>query len=270
MEAANGPVVIENEAGTAPIVLVVDHASNRIPEPWGTLGLDADARQAHIAWDPGALPLARQMSDLLDAPLVRATVSRLVLDLNRPLTSRTLIPAVSEATTIPGNRDIADADRALRIRTVYEPYHAALAALVDRHVAACQARGQANVAVCAIHTFTPVYLGKVRALEVGVLFDRDDRLGAGMLARLKREPGLLVEVNQPYSPADEVYFTLDRHAVSRGLLNVMIEVRNDELREPVQHRRWAKLLCEAIMEAMGLRPAAPLVDSGPEPIRRTP
>lgn len=252
MQPGETPVIIENETGTAPVVLVVDHASNRIPEAWGTLGLPQTALEAHIAWDPGALPLAREMSRRLDAPLIHATVSRLVLDLNRPLVSRTLIPVVSEATTIPGNVDLTEADRAHRIAAVYEPYHAALAGLLDRHVRACAGRGAHDVAVVAVHTFTPVYLGRERHLELGVLFDRDDRLGRGLLDQVTSEPGLRVAANEPYSPADEVYYTLDRHAVSRGLLNVMLEIRNDLLRTPEAHDRWSVLLSDAITRTMGI------------------
>ena len=243
MEPAGQPYFIENEAGRAPVVLVVDHASNAIPEPWGDLGLDETARQAHIAWDPGALPVARAMSRLLDAPLIGATVSRLVLDLNRPRGSATLIPAVSETTAIPGNADIGEADRARRIETVYEPYHAAVSALIDRQAA----RTEGRLAVVAIHTFTPVFKGVARALHAGILFDRDQRLGRGMVEALSTLPDVIVAANEPYSPADEVYWTLDRHAVSRGLLNVMIEIRNDEVRTEDNAQKWAKRLAEAIV-----------------------
>ncbi len=113
-------------------------------------------------------------------------------------------------------------------------------------------RSSHPVAVVAIHTFTPVYKGVARALQVGVLFDRDERLGRGILDELRREPALAAEANQPYSPADEVYWTLDRHAVSRGLMNVMIEIRNDELRTDDAQEAWARRLAGAIARTMGL------------------
>ncbi len=250
-EADFPPFIVENEAGAAPVIIVVDHATNHIPARWGDLGLGESDRQAHIAWDPGALPVARGLSRLLDAPLFAATVSRLVLDLNRPLGSATLIPAVSETTVIPGNTDVTEADRAARIATVYEPYHAALDGLVER----CARRSAQPVAVVAIHTFTPVYKGVARPLQVGVLFDRDERLGRGVLDELRREPTLAAEANQPYSPADEVYWTLDRHAVSRGLMNVMIEIRNDELRTAEAQAAWARRLADAMAATLGIAKA---------------
>lgn len=240
------PYAVENETGRAPLVLVVDHASNAFPAPWEDLGLAPADRTAHIAWDPGALPVAQAIARRLDAPLFAATVSRLVLDLNRPVGSATLIPAVSETTAIPGNAALSAEARAHRVHAVYEPYHAALDALVERQ---CR-RASAAPAVVAIHTFTPVYKGVARALHAGILFDRDERLARGLIADLRKEPGLVIEANQPYSPADEVYWTLDRHAVSRGLRNAMIEIRNDEVATAAGQERWADRLASALADVL--------------------
>src|SRR6218665_471531 len=77
------PVVTVNAGGASPFVLACDHASNRIPEKYGDLGLSPRQRLMHIAWDPGALPVALRLSERLDAPLVFSNVSRLVIDCNR-------------------------------------------------------------------------------------------------------------------------------------------------------------------------------------------
>ena len=81
-------VLVSNARGRSPFVIVCDHASNRIPEKYGDLGLSGTERLSHIAWDPGALAVSHQLSDLLDAPLVQSTVSRIVIDCNRGLTRR--------------------------------------------------------------------------------------------------------------------------------------------------------------------------------------
>ena len=97
------PVRTVNAEGRGPFAIVVDHASNRIPPRWGDLGLKPSERIRHIAWDPGALAVSLRLSDLLDAPVVHSTVSRLVIDCNRDLDAPDIIPAISEHTTIPGN-----------------------------------------------------------------------------------------------------------------------------------------------------------------------
>ena len=80
-----------------------------------------------------------------------------------------------------------------------------------------------------MHSFTPVYKGVRRPWHIGIIHDEDRRLAAPLIAALQRDR-VTVGVNQPYSPADRVYFTLERHARSRGLPCAMIEIRNDEIR----------------------------------------
>ena len=53
---------------------------------------------------------------------------------------------------------------------------------------------------------------------------------------------MVVGDNEPYSPADRVYHTLERHARSRGLPCVMIEIRNDEISATAGQRKWGDLL----------------------------
>ena len=96
-------MAVDNPEGRGPFVLVCDHASNWVPTSLKGLGLPDSELERHIAWDPGALELARRLSDLLDAPLVHATVSRLVLDVNRDPSHRGSIVTRSEDTEVPGN-----------------------------------------------------------------------------------------------------------------------------------------------------------------------
>src|ERR1700734_4404542 len=89
--------------GSSPFVIVVDHASHRIPRRLGDLGLPAAELRRHIAWDIGALGVARRMAATLDAPLVAQNYSRLVIDCNRDPKVATSIPTVGESIGIPGN-----------------------------------------------------------------------------------------------------------------------------------------------------------------------
>lgn len=235
---------ITNEGGGSPYVLVCDHASNRIPPQFGTLGLEPSDLERHVAWDPGALPVAEAMSRALDAALCASTVSRLVIDPNRPLEAPDLIAAVSEATAIPGNAELSREARADRIALAYAPYHAALDGLVSRRLAAGR-----ETRLVAIHSFTPVYHGVSRPWQIGVIHDEDERLSAPLIAALRRVGGISVGVNEPYSPADRVYFTLEKHARARGLPCVMIEIRNDEIADAAGRERWAAILAQALAEA---------------------
>ena len=93
---------------------------------------------------------------------------------------------------------------------------------------------------------TPVYKDVVRPWEIGVIHDQDERLSAPLIAALQATKRFDVGVNQPYSPADRVYFTLERHARSRGLPCAMIEIRNGEIADADGQTRWAELLAQIL------------------------
>ena len=89
-------VMTEGPGGPSPVLLLCEHASRRLPPEFGDLGLSADVRSSHVAWDPGALNLARHLAVALDAPLVAGGVSRLLYDCNRPPDAPGAVPARSE------------------------------------------------------------------------------------------------------------------------------------------------------------------------------
>ena len=206
--------------GRSAVLLVCEHASRFIPDGLSNLGLDADSAQSHIAWDPGALAVARQLSDSLDATLIAQNVSRLVYDCNRPPESDQAIRPVSEVYNIPGNAALTASQRNERTDYIYRPFQKALAEAV---------RTRPQTVLVTIHSFTPIFNGAPRAVEVGILHDTDPRMADVMLEAASIDPTFKVERNAPYGPEDGVTHTLVEHALPRGLLNVMIEVRNDLL-----------------------------------------
>lgn len=234
--APSDAVKVTNPRGSGRYVFVCDHASNFIPEEYGTLGLPAAELTRHIAWDPGALPVARTLAEALDAPLVESCVSRLVIDCNRPFDAPDLITVMSETTEIPGNRGLSADERARRIALAHRPFHDA----IDSVVAERLATGR-TTSVVSVHSFTPIYRQVPRPWHIGILHDDDVRLAEPMIAAL-RLTGAVVGVNEPYSPADRVYYTLERHARSRGLPCAMIEIRNDEIASAAGQKKWAELL----------------------------
>jgi predicted N-formylglutamate amidohydrolase len=161
----------------------------------------------------------------------------LVIDCNRPVEAHDLIPEQSEATVIPGNRGIDAAERRRRIALAHQPFHGAIDALLQQ-----RAVDGLQSWLISVHSYTPVYRGVPRPWEIGIIHDDDERIAAPFIARLCAVPGLTVGVNQPYSPADRVYYTLERHARARGLPCAMIEIRNDEIANETSQRKWAEML----------------------------
>lgn len=244
-ETDGDPVAVENGDGRGAVLLVCEHASNRLPEAYGNLGLSADALSSHIAWDPGALAVARQMSKNLDAVLIHQKFSRLIYDCNRPPNSPAAIRDVSEVFRIPGNENLSEAEKSRRAEALYLPFQGRIA----EEIATRQAAGRVTVLV-TVHSFTPVYYGAVRAVEIGILHDTDSRLADHMLEAGGDTKLYRIARNEPYGAADGVTHTLEVHALPAGLLNVMIEIRNDLIEEEVGQRVVADFLTGLLRESL--------------------
>ncbi len=236
-----GPVDLVNGGGRSPYLLICEHASNLLPKALGTLGLAEPDLQRHIAWDIGAERVARHLSQLLDAPLLLQRYSRLAYDCNRPPDSADAMPESSETTQIPGNRNLSPADKLARTREIYRPFHAAVAEILDRRAA----EGVGSKVV-SIHSFTPVYRGKPRDVELGILHDRDTRLSAKLIGSF---PDVDARLNEPYGPEDGVLHTLNLHAAPRGLQHAMIEIRNNFISAEQGQGEWARLLSVPLLLA---------------------
>ena len=239
------PVIVTNAAGSSPFVLVCDHASNRIPTRYGTLGLSETERLSHIAWDPGALAVSLKLVDLLDAPLVRSTVSRLIIDCNRGLDAPDLIWTLSERTRITANERVDAAERQFRIDNYHRPYHAAIDALLT----ARQQAGRETILVC-VHSFNPVYHDEQRPWPIGLLHGVDTRFTQALFDALKADDSdLNVGWNQPYAALLGVTLTIELHGDGRGLGSTMIELRNDEILAPPGVTKWAAQLAKSLTVA---------------------
>ncbi|GHF01129.1 N-formylglutamate amidohydrolase [Aliiroseovarius zhejiangensis] len=233
-------------AGMAPIVLVCEHASHFIPPEYGALGLEGDALLSHAAWDIGALDVAKCLSTRLDAPLVAGQVSRLVYDCNRPLEAPDCIPARSELIDIPGNAGLSDTQKQQRFDTVHTPFHAVADQAIDRQLA----RSDAPFLLVTVHSFTPVYHGQRRTLDIGYLHDRNSRAAEAAL-KIEQELGVFqTAINEPYAARDGVTYSLAKHAESRGLDNVMIEIRNDLIDTPATAETMADHLAKTLKQVM--------------------
>ena len=244
----SGPVFeVVKKGGAAPLCLVCEHASARIPPALQNLGLAAADRLSHAVWDPGAEALARRLSLTFDAPLVLSRISRLVIDCNRPPTRPDAVPHTVERITVPGNRGLTDAARAARIAEVYDPFHACVAETLEGF--------SAPPALVTIHSFAPVWHGERRMAEIGLLHDADPGLAKRMMCAAAGP--FDVALNVPYSQADGVTHLLQQHGTARGLKCAMIEVRNDLLATESGVERVAEAIAPMLRAACLNREAAP-------------
>lgn len=239
--APDEPPVVEVREGRGPFVVVCEHASNRLPRSLGTLGLRPEELERHIAWDPGGLAVAADLAERLDGDLVIQNYSRLAIDCNREPGLPDAIPQRSENTDIPHNAGLSGAARAARVDTFWRPFHSTLDELLERRLGA-----RRPTIFVTIHTFTPVYRGTSRPWHIGIISGADRNLADPLLASLRRDATLVVGDNQPYSPADNVDYTIRRHGLDRRIPHVMIEIRNDLVADPAGQRVWATRLAREL------------------------
>lgn len=238
------PVTVINPEGRSAFLIVSDHAGNRLPRSVGTLGLPAVDRERHIAWDIGIAGVCHALSELLDATLIQQNYSRLLIDCNRPLGAAQSIPAESDASPVPGNQGIGAAERRAREAGIFLPYHARIAAELDRR----QAAG-APAILLAMHSFTPVFAGFVRPWHAGLLYHRDSRFARALLPLLRADAALTVGDNEPYAVSEATDWTIPEHGERRGIPHVGIEIRQDLVGRPEGQRQWAERLAPLLVAA---------------------
>ena len=227
------------------VLLLCDHASNRVPAGYGDLGLAAGEFRRHIAYDIGAAAATHRMASLLEAPAILTTYSRLLIDPNRGALDPTLVMRMSDGAIVPGNARIDEAEVARRTRRWWQPYRDRIEATLD----AMLATGTVP-AVVSMHSFTPSMKGVARPWHVGLLWDADERLAGPLLRALAREPDLQpaeerIGDNEPYDgalPGD----TMETHATRRGLPHVLVEIRQDLIDTDAAAARWGERLARLL------------------------
>lgn len=237
------PFALLNQSGRPRFILTCDHASAAVPRHMDRLGLTADDLDRHIAWDIGAAEVTKHLAAGLDAPAFFSGYSRLVIDCNRPLTSPTSIPSVSDNTQIPANQAMSSEEAAARAEAFYWPYHRQISRTLDNLIAG----GEIPIFV-AMHSFTPQMSdGAARPWHVGLLFEHDRRLVAPLKEALGGlVPDICIGENEPYAIIGPSDYSIPEHGQKRGLPHIEIEIRQDLIDSPEGARMWAERIGKAL------------------------
>lgn len=214
-----------NEAG--PFVFTCEHATGYLPE-WELDPRDRHLVEDHWGWDIGAADLTRELVAHTGSCAVLSRFSRLVCDPNREPSEESFVVEAIDGEPLVLNRGVDAHERERRRQRYFDPFHDA----VDRVLRQRAAR-PGPVQLCAIHSFTPQYLGRVRPMEVGVLFDIHDE-PAWLLESALAKHGFESVLNAPYSGQDGLIYAAQRHGSAHGLVYLELEVRQDLIDEPAK------------------------------------
>jgi predicted N-formylglutamate amidohydrolase len=227
--------------GKGRFIIFCDHASNRVPAELENLGLPASELDRHIAWDIGAAGVTAELSNIFDSPAILCGTSRLVIDCNRQLDARDLIPEVSDGTRVPGNQNLSDAARRRRIEQWFQPYHAAIESVIAER----ESFGRTSIAL-SIHSMTPSLAGSVRPWQIALSSHQDRSLVEPMLEALRRAGNVTVGDNQPYDLDPAIDYSTPFHAMRRNMRHLQVEFRQDEIAETAGQIRWARYFADAL------------------------
>ncbi len=216
------------------IVLSCEHASNAIPAEFAkALRIETSILKGHRGWDIGALGVAKMLAPQLNAKLVAATFSRLLIDANRNERHPRLFSEYS--------RMLSEAERNRLLQTHHRRYRAQ----VEREL--CKAMASNPVLHLSIHSFTPVLNGITRNADIGLLFDprraAESRLCRELQQDLRNQTmPLRIRRNYPYrGTSDGLTATLRRKFSDTRYVGIEIElnqgllVLKDEVRRIVTH-----------------------------------
>lgn len=226
--------------GESPIGITCEHASADLPAPWAWADEDGWIRDTHWAFDLGAEAVVRELAEALGAHAVVARFTRLVCDANRAIDDASMFRARAEGQPVWLNAGLTAADAAVRQDRLWRPYHDAVA----RTLAAVPGR-----VVLSVHTFTPLYEGATRDVEVGVLYDRADDLAIDWSVALT-DRGLRVWLNEPYSGKEGLIFSAEHHASQSGREALELEIRDDLASDAAWRAVNVPRIAAALLEAM--------------------
>jgi predicted N-formylglutamate amidohydrolase len=230
----------QGHAGAA-LVISCEHGGNRIPAPYR--GLFAPHRallDSHRGFDAGALVMARALAAEFGAPLVSATVSRLLVDLNRSVGH----PHLHFGPVL----ELPDAQRQHILGCYYQPYRSQAERLVTQGIAE---RGRVIHISC--HSFTPELHGNRRNADIGLLYDPARPGEKALCARWKRmfavhAPALTVRRNYPYAGRNDGLTTwLRKRHSPEAYVGVELELNQKHVMRTAH--QWATLR-EAVIESL--------------------
>lgn len=210
------------------LIVSCEHGGNRLPARFRN-AFSRRFLDTHRGYDPGALALARDLAAATGAPLFYSSVSRLLVELNRPLGH----PQVF-------HRDFAPRTRDALLKRYYFPYWRA----IENSVANAIRRGR-RVLHLSVHSFTPRFRGTRRTTDVGLLFDPRRRAEVAFCRRwraalLEQDPRLRVRYNDPYAGTfPSLVDSLRKAFGARRYVGIQIEVNQRFARGKA--RRWGAL-----------------------------
>ncbi len=174
------------------LILSCEHAVNRVPTRYTELFLNYQMElNSHFGIDFGSLEIATALHHQLPtAYFGQASVSRLVIDCNRSLRNRRCFSNITQC--------LPPSEKQQLIDNYYHPFRQGVINTIEQLI-----KQKKRVLHLSIHSFTPIWQGRERTTDLGLLYDpkrSTERLFAHRWQQLlaQSNPKLRVRLNYPY------------------------------------------------------------------------
>lgn len=208
---------IFNKETIGPFIFSCEHASNLLPNNIPCSLADQHFLKTHWGWDIGAQQVVEHLTTMTNSTAISGTVSRLWVDLNRDIKRQDLIRTHTDEHELSFNKLISTKEHNSRLVEWYHPFHNAYHKLVEHHAA------RSTMILISIHSFTPVWDGKVRTMDIGVLFDQYEELGSRLAEELQKED-LFVECNEPYTGRGGLMYSVEDKGTKHNCPHLELEI----------------------------------------------
>tara|TARA_B100001971_G_C18218908_1_gene555800 strand:- start:212 stop:1048 length:837 start_codon:yes stop_codon:yes gene_type:complete len=234
--------------GETNILIICDHASNKVPRKLNQLGVDDTVLNQHIGSDIGTDKLGPYIANALNAPAVISGFSRLVIDLNRDTDSKNSIPEVSDHIKVPGNQNLSKDQKQKRLEELYRPYHQKIDDCID----IIKGKGKKPF-VISIHSFTPEMDGKKRETDIGILWNENKDISLRLIGALRNlAPAAKIDGNAPYSLLDAPHLnhTINKHNLNQSDANILVEFKQDLISDDAGVKKYGDLFVNALQDIL--------------------
>ncbi len=175
----------------------------------------------HRGYDIGALKIAKHLAEAFSAPLFYNEITRLLIDFNRSIGRKNQFSEFS--------RRLPKAEKNQLIESYYLPYRQNIEQTI---------RPLLPVIHLSVHSFTPCLKGKVRDVDIGLLYDPKKPTEKKLACRWKQNipKNYRVRMNKPYlGISDGLIPELRKQFASPGYTGLELEVNQGILSNDLEN-----------------------------------
>lgn len=211
------------------IILTCEHAGYEIPAFLkDKITISKEKLLSHEGWDAGAFEVCEHLQKQYKAKVFSNHTTRLVIDYNRNLKNK----AIKASTQKLISQTELD-----RLISDYSKYRYK----ISKEVETALAKGQ-RLLVISVHSFTPIFKGKTRSTEIGILYrnqiEKEVLLAQNIKSNLSNT-NFKIHFNRPYRGNTDCFLNdlLDQYVDNERVNGLFLEFNQKLLKKESSKKR---------------------------------